>query len=159
MDRNKICYHGYKEKNEIFCNLADDYKCPFNGKYHKLKHKIFGDKYIFGGGDKIGCEVCLAYNCGSDDGKSEGHKKSETIFAACAEDTEKGCNSLAYLWECVRLQFVNEELLADNNRLRAINNNLRIEIIKLKKQIDPNYSPIKKSKKIRHQVERGHRKN
>ena len=46
--------------------------------------------------------------------------------------------------ECVRLQSVNEELLADNARLRAINDNLRIEIIKLKKQIDPNYSPIKK---------------
>ena len=46
--------------------------------------------------------------------------------------------------ECVRLQSVNEELLADNSRLRAINDNLRIEIIKLKKQIDPNYSPINK---------------
>lgn len=89
MEHNKICYHSYKEKNEIFCNLADDYKCPFNGKYHKLKHKIFGDKYIFGGGDITGCEVCLAYNRGSDDGKSEGHKKSETIFAVCAGDTEK----------------------------------------------------------------------
>lgn len=46
--------------------------------------------------------------------------------------------------ECVRLQSENEELLADNNRLRSINDNLRIEIIKLKKQIDPDYSPIKR---------------
>lgn len=80
-------------------------------------------------------------------------KQKERLFRLL----ERGCNSLAYWWdcemdgehkdavdECVRLQSVNEELLADNNRLRAINDNLRIEIIKLKKQIDPNYSPIKK---------------
>lgn len=89
MGKIRTCYHCHEKNNEIYCELADDYKCPFNGKYHKMKHEIFGDKYIFGGGNITGCEVCLAYNRGSDNGKSEVPKKIQTVFAVCAGDTEK----------------------------------------------------------------------
>lgn len=88
----RTCYHCHEENNEIYCELADDYKCPFNGKYHKMKHEIFGDKYILSGGDITGCEVYLAYNRGSDDARLNARlKKHETkiVFAVCEGDVEK----------------------------------------------------------------------
>lgn len=69
---------------------------------------------------------------------------------------EKGCDALAYWWlqmdgehkdavnELVRLQDFNDDLRAENERLRAKNADLRTEILRLKKQIDPDYSPIER---------------
>lgn len=88
MEHEERCNYSYEKDNNFFCNIADGYKCPFNGRYHKMEHDIFGGKYI-NGQDKTGCEVCVASNCGFDKGKSEGYKKSETIFAVCAGDIEK----------------------------------------------------------------------
>lgn len=80
-------------------------------------------------------------------------KQKERLFRLL----ERGCNSLAYWWDCemdgehkdavnelVRLQDFNDDLRAENERLRAKNADLRTEILRLKKQIDPDYSPIKR---------------